>query len=70
MREEGGTRQGAQGRGEGQALNSLGARHTAGAKSQGVLDAWAQSGRPEVPANRGSWAQDKGKKQSQETFGK
>ena len=59
-----------QGRGEAQALNSLGAQHTAGAKSQGVLDTRTRSGRPCIPANRGSWARNKGKKQNEETFGK
>ena len=59
-----------QGRGEGQALNSLGAQHTAGAKSQGVLDTRTKSGRPCVPAKGGFWARNKGKKQSEETFGK
>lgn len=59
-----------QGRGEGQALNSLGAQHAAEAKSRGVLDAWARSGRPCVPAKGGAWARNKGKKQSEETSGK
>ena len=59
-----------QGRDEGQALNSLGAQHAAEANSQGVLDTWARSGRPCVPAKGGAWARNNGKQQSEETSGK